>query len=121
MAATSREGVDIGALRDRVGEFPAAPYLVTASPDGRPHVVSVTARMDDRRLVVPAGSTTGNNMAANPTATLLWPAPDGGDYCLIVDGAVESLDDGEVAINPTRAVLHRVTGASTELPGCISL
>ena len=111
----------IDLLWDKVKEFPLPPYLITVSGEARPHVVSVTARLDDGRVIVPAGSTTSANLAARPTATLLWPAPDEGDYCLIVDGEAHLLDDGTAAITPTRAVLHRVTGAPTDLPGCIAI
>ncbi|MDQ2883923.1 MAG: hypothetical protein M3Y48_22910 [Actinomycetota bacterium] len=37
---------------------------------------------------------------------MVWPPADPGDYSLIVDG-VGSMRDDELAVAPTRAVLHR--------------
>jgi hypothetical protein len=113
--------VDLDALWKHVDEFGTPPYLVTTAADGRPHVVSVAARVDDGRFVLGAGNTTRANVAANPTATLLWGAPAGADYCLIVDGQAAELDGELVAIQPTRAVLHRVAGASADLPSCVAI
>jgi hypothetical protein len=50
--------VELDELWAQVREFGGAPLLVTVSEDGRPHVVSVPARVDGDALVVPAGKTT---------------------------------------------------------------
>jgi len=62
-------------------------------------------------------------MGVNPAVTLLWPAPGDEPYSLIVDGDGTVVDgvEGETLIRPTRAVLHRVVGASPDLPSCIPL
>jgi hypothetical protein len=103
-------------MRDVGGD----PYLVTVSAEGTAHVVSVQARLTGDRVVVGAGQTSRANVTSSGRATLLWPAPPGGDYSLIVDGVAKTSAD-EVAVEPTRAVLHRVANASDELPGCIAI
>jgi len=113
--------VSIEALQEQVDEFGPTPYLVTVSAEGRAHVVSVRADVDAGVVRVSAGRTSRANARDNPAATLLWPAPEGGPYGLIVDGEVELNDDsaGELTIRPTRAVLHRVADASADLPTCV--
>ena len=119
--------VDLSALAERVEEYGPIAYLVTVSAEGLPHVVSVTVAWDGddrRRLVVGAGRHTAANVADNPTVTLLWPAPPGGAYGLIVDG--QARVDGEGAdatldIGPTAAVLHRTPAGDPESPSCITV
>ncbi|MGH3550487.1 MAG: hypothetical protein ACRDQU_20685 [Pseudonocardiaceae bacterium] len=82
-------------------------YLLTVGDDARAHVLAVTATLaNDRLLVTDLGRRTRANLAAHPPVTLVWPPADPGDYSLIVDG-VGSMRDDELAISPTRAVLHR--------------
>ncbi len=115
--------VSLEALAARIAEFGPHPYLVTAGAQGGPHVVSVTARVDGDHLVVEAGNTSRANVAANAAATLLWPAPAGEDYSLIVDGEGEppEAQDRPLVVRPTKAVLHRVANASDDLPSCIRI
>lgn len=113
--------VELDALWDHVRQFGDTPYLVTASAEARPHVVSVTVRIDGEVLRLPGGNTTRANVTANPTATLLWSAAPGGDYCLIVDGDAVAAENDELVITPTRAVLHRVAGASQDLASCVRI
>jgi hypothetical protein len=82
-------------------------YLVTVGDDARAHVLAVTTRLvNDTLLVTDLGRTTRANVAAHPTVTLVWPPADPSDYSLIVDG-VGSMRDDELAVAPSRAVLHR--------------
>jgi hypothetical protein len=116
------EPVPLDVLWERVAEFGEHPYLVTVNSDGSgAHVVSVSTRVVDDRAVLTAGGRTRTNLAANPAATLLWPGAPGGAYSLIVDGhgTVLDGDEGEVAITPSRAVLHRVAGAAEANPSCV--
>ena len=115
--------VSIEALQEKVHEFGSTPYLVTVGAEGRAHVVSVRAEIDAGVARVSAGRTSRANARDNPAVTLLWPAVSGGPYSLIVDGEVELNDDTAeaLAIRPTRAVLHRVTDASAELPSCVAV
>ena len=116
--------VPIEALREQLEEFGPTPYLLTVGADGRAHVASVRAVLDADHVQVSAGRTSRANAAENPAATLLWPAATGAPYSLIVDGEVDISDDGpegELAIRPTRAVLHRVADASADLPTCVTV
>lgn len=83
-------------------------YLVTVGNDARAHVLAVTTTLvnDDTLRVTDLGRTTRANIAAQPSVTLVWPPADPSDYSLIVDG-VGSMRDEELAVAPTRAVLHR--------------
>jgi hypothetical protein len=52
--------------------------------------------------------------------TLLWPRTDDSRYCLIVDGtALEGPDDEDLAVEPTKAILHRLATADPGLPNCV--
>jgi hypothetical protein len=82
-------------------------YLLTIGDDARPHVAAVNPTLARGTLLVSdLGRTTRANLAARPSVTLIWPPADAGDYSLIVDG-VGSIDADELAITPSRAVLHR--------------
>ncbi len=111
--------VELAELAARIDEFGPQAFLVTVNADAAPHVVSVTVAWRDDQLVVGAGNRTSANVADHPTVALLWPSGDG-DYSLIVDGAA-TVDDGELEIRPTAAVLHRVAGADPSLPGCVAV
>ena len=119
--------VELSALAERVEEYGPIAYLVTVGGDSLPHVVSVTVTWggaDNGRLVVGAGRHTSANVATNPVVTLLWPAPAGTAYGLIVDGKAEAIGgDGEaqLAIAPTAAVLHRTPAGDPDSPSCITV
>ena len=106
-------------LARRVEEYGSVAFLVTTDGTGS-HVVSVTTTFDGTRFTMPAGASSRRNVDANATATLLWPTPDDGPYCLIVDGAAGSEAD-TAWVEPTRAVLHRLADAPTDLPSCVPL
>ena len=115
--------VAIEALRDKIAEFGPTAYLVTVGADANAHVVSVRVHMDDDRIRVAAGRTSRANARVNSSATLLWPAAPGQPYSLIVDGQAEmgADDDGDVEIDPSRAVLHRVADATQDVPSCVPI
>jgi hypothetical protein len=82
-------------------------YLVTVGGNARAHVLAVTTTLvNDTLRVTDLGRTTRANVAAHPSVTLVWPPADPSDYSLIVDG-VAAMRDDELAVAPTRAVLHR--------------
>jgi hypothetical protein len=111
--------VSLEELTRRVEEFGALAFLVTTGGTGS-HVVSVTASFDGHTFSVPAGQSSRRNIDAMATATLLWPSPDGGPYSLIVDGDAHS--DGDLAVvRPTRAVLHRLADAPSDIPSCVRI
>jgi hypothetical protein len=105
----------------RVEEYGSHPFLVTAGGDRTAHVVSVAAAFDGERFSLSAGRTSRANVADGGSVTLLWPG-SGGPYGLIVDGTGEVDDAAEtIPITPTRAVLHRLAGASEDLPSCVRI
>lgn len=112
--------VDRAGLSERIGEYGRAAFLVSVGDEG-PHVVSVRVSEVGTALVMAAGRGTRANIAARPAVTLLWPAPPGGAYSLVVDGAaaVAPGEDGTVEVEPTSGVLHRVADASGTGPTCL--
>jgi len=113
--------VDLRALGERLDEYGPRAYLLTVTDGRRPHAVSVTVRLDGDRLITSVGRRTATNLVERPDATFLWsPVGPEGEYSLIVDGtAVAPVDEGAIAVAPTRAVLHRVAGADGDAPTCI--
>jgi hypothetical protein len=114
--------VSLQELRERVDACGPQAFLVTVSEAGDAHVVSVVVRRDGDALAFDAGRTSRSNLAARPTATLLWPSRsfDDGEYSLIVDGDGTVTGDGDtVVVHPTAAVLHRIAGSAGGGPSCI--
>jgi hypothetical protein len=123
-----RVAVALDALRQQVADYGSIAYLVTMTGEERPHLVSVRVRWEGSELVSTVGGGTAGNASARPAVSLLWPPTADGHYCLIVDGlatvrARAGEDGQEVAVDPTRAVLHRLpvdeVGDGAEEPGCI--
>lgn len=112
--------VELARLHEEIGRYGPQAHLVSIGAGGRPHVVSVLVQADGDRLLTGAGRTTAANASAHPTVTLLWAAPPGEDYSLIVDGAAAVVDD-RLAIRPTAAVRHRVATAAGGGPTCIKV
>jgi hypothetical protein len=113
--------VSLQELHERIEACGPRAFLVTVSEGSDAHVVSVVVRRDGDALAFDAGRTSRANLAAHPTATLLWPSRsfDDGEYSLIVDGDGVA-DDGEgVVVHPTAAVLHRIAGSAGGGPSCI--
>jgi len=114
--------VSLQELHERIEACGPRAFLVTVSEGGAAHVVSVVVRRDGDALAFDAGRTSRANLAARPTATLLWPSKafEDGEYSLIVDGHGDAADDGDaVTVNPTAAVLHRIAGSTGDGPSCI--
>ncbi|HEX2849518.1 MAG TPA: pyridoxamine 5'-phosphate oxidase family protein [Acidimicrobiales bacterium] len=115
--------VELEQLAERVAEYGSVAFLVTVGDDGSPHVTSAAVAVEDEVITAGAGRTTSGNVGRRPAVTVLWPAV-GGDYCLIVDGAARIEGEGSSAraiVEPTRAVLHRIAGAPTDLPSCVTV
>jgi hypothetical protein len=112
--------VDLQALEDRVKEYGRAAFLVTVGEGGTPHVVSVVVEHDGAQLTMATGRTSRHNVGQHATVTLLWPAPPGSDYSLLVDGtaAVSEPDSEQIVVGPRSAVLHRVADAAGDGPTC---
>ncbi len=113
--------LDTASLAERVVEYGPIAHLVTVSPGGRPHVVSVRVEERDGDLVVQVGRHTAGNAAERPGVTLLWAAPAGRHYSLIVDGTARAGPGGTLAVTPTRAVLHRTADGDPSTPNCITV
>jgi hypothetical protein len=113
--------VSLQELHERIEACGPRAFLVTVSEGGDAHVVSVVVRREGDALAFDAGRTSRANLAARPTATLLWPSRsfDNGKYSLIVDGdGVDAGGEG-VVVHPTAAVLHRIAGSAGGGPSCI--
>ena len=78
--------VEISEVRDRLVEFGAAPYLLTTSPEGRPHATHVVVVFDGERLECDAGRKTARNASVNAGVCLLWPPCEPGGFSLLIDG-----------------------------------
>jgi len=107
-------------LPEHVARFGEHAHLVTVGEGGKPHVVSVLVGLEAERLLTDAGRTTTANAAATPTVSLVWVAPPGEDYSLIVDGTAAVVGE-QLSIRPTRAVLHRVATAAGDGPSCLTV
>ncbi len=113
--------LDTASLAERVEEYGPTAHLVTVSPDGTPHVVSVRVEGRDGDLVVEVGRHTAANAAERPGVTLLWAAPADRHYSLIVDGTARSPTGRTLTVTPTRAVLHRTPEGDPAAPNCITV
>lgn len=108
--------VDLDQLAETLAEYPYG-YLLTTGGEAV-KAVTVTATLEDDLVRIPTSSNgSARNLAANATATLLFPPPRPRGYSLIIDGAAAADGDG-FRLEPTRAVLHRPADHSDEaLPG----
>jgi hypothetical protein len=116
--------VALAALAERIVEFGPVAYLFSVGEEQQPHVVSVRVDWDGDRLVAGAGNRTSSNIEQRPDVTLLWAAPPGSGYCLIVDGRATTQPDAaapRLEIAPTAAVLHRTPEGDPEAPSCIKV
>ena len=111
--------VELEKLLEVAAGFGTVPLLLTVDDDGRPRAAAVSVGWDGVRARVRAGRKSVANAAARPLVSLLWPAPPGERFALLVDGEVrgtEPDDDprggGEVHLEATGAILHVVDRAS---------
>jgi hypothetical protein len=111
--------IEPGTLEAMVRERGGGAYVVTASPEGRPHVTYAPVRWEDGRFAAEVGARTAENARMNPVATLLLPGRSADDYSLIVDGAVSvEPDRRQLFLVPTRAVLHRPGSPADPTSSC---
>jgi hypothetical protein len=111
--------IEVLDLHAAVKERGAGVYVMTASPEGRPHVTYATVRWEDGRLSAEVGARTAHNARVNPVATVLFPVRSDGDYSLIVDGT-PAVEHGQqrLVLTPTRAVLHRPGPSADPASSC---
>lgn len=116
--------VELSALAERLEDFGPVAYLVSVDDDGRPHVVAVEPVLDGDRILAGAGRRTAANLAERAACTLLWPAPAGSGYGLLVDGVAEVVGDPvdrRLVVRPTGAVLHRTPAGDPSSPSCVAV
>jgi len=109
--------VSLERLRQEVARYRPVAYLLTVSPDGRPHSVALMPAWSGDELVMAPGNSSVANAQARPLVSLLWPPTEPGGYSLIVDATVTSASgggdgDNALSVRPTTAVLHRPAAAS---------
>jgi hypothetical protein len=107
--------VELEKLLEVASGFGTVPMLLTADPDGRPRASAVSVVWDGATARVRAGRKTVANAGARPLVSLLWPAPPGERFALLVDGAAvatEPDDDprtgGYVTVEASTGILHVV-------------
>jgi hypothetical protein len=110
--------VELPALGERIDEYGPVAFLATVDEVSRSHLVAVRARLEAGKLVLRAGKRTRTYAAARPAVTLLWPAPPGCAYSLIVDGEARvrgGADEpgGPIAVLPIGAILHAMPSEET--------
>jgi hypothetical protein len=110
--------VELEKLLEVAAGFGTVPMLLTVDRDGRPRASAVAVLWDGEVATVRAGHRTVANCAERPLVSLLWPAPAGERFALLVDGDVEATrpDPGQaggkaggvVTVRATTAILHVV-------------
>jgi hypothetical protein len=117
--------VDLDRLLEVVEGFGTVPMLLTADDDGRPRASAVSLAWDGDDLRVRAGHRSVANGAVRPLVSLLWPAPPGERFALLVDGEVVGTEPdqvpdgvpeggrrakpgGYVVVRPSSGILHVV-------------
>jgi hypothetical protein len=112
--------VELERLLEVASGFGTTPMLLTGDADGRPRCAAVEVRWDGEIAYVRAGHRSVANAAQRPLVSLLWPAPPGERFALLVDGdALGARPDppredgrkvgGEVTVRVTSAILHVTT------------
>ena len=115
--------VGLDELRAEIEGRSRAPYVLTVSPDGRPHAVAISVCWDGDSLILDPGNRTADNAADRPLVSLVWPPDMADGYSLIVDASVTVVDgpgDGRnrLVLAPTKAVLHRPATVPGSADGC---
>ncbi|HET9657604.1 MAG TPA: hypothetical protein VFP72_19795 [Kineosporiaceae bacterium] len=124
--------VELERLLEVASGFGTVPMLLSTDENGRPRASAVSVTWDGTVASVRAGRRSLSNAAVRPLVSLLWPAPAGQRFALLVDGeavdvrpddAAEAGSDGGTAeksgglvtVQVTKAMLHvvdRVPGAA---------
>ena len=105
--------VELEKLLEVASGFGTAPMLLTVDDGGRPRASTASVVWDGEVATVRAGRRSVANAAARSLVSLLWPAPPGDRFALLVDGVVESTqpdadpkDGGFVTVRATNGILH---------------
>jgi hypothetical protein len=111
-------------LADEVARFGADAFVMSVTPESKPHLGPVQPSFDGTRfevLLLP-GSRTERNARVNPVVCLHWPGSAAtGGYSLIVDGEAE-VDAREhetaLVVTPVKAVLHKLGEPGAQTNAC---
>jgi hypothetical protein len=108
--------VELEKLLEVAGGFGTVPMLLTVDPDGRPRAAAVSVDWDGVTARVRAGRRSVANAADRGLVSLLWPAPPGERFALLVDGEVRAVEPdpdpregGVVTVEALGGLLHVVT------------
>ncbi|MFN8081137.1 MAG: hypothetical protein U0Q19_16390 [Kineosporiaceae bacterium] len=109
--------VELPRLLEVAGGFGTTPMLLTTDADGRPRAAATSLSWQGTVATARAGRRSLGNAGERRLVSLLWPAPPGERFALLVDGEATQVapdDDpregGFVTIEVGRAILHVVGG-----------
>lgn len=88
--------VELEKLLEVSAGFGTTPMLLTTDADGRPRASAVAVAWDGEVATVRAGHRSVANAAERALVSLLWPAPAGERFALLVDGEVEQVRPDDV-------------------------
>jgi len=110
--------VELEKLLEVAAGFETVPLLLTTDDDQRPRAAAVAVAGDGEVATIRAGHRSIANAGKRELVSLLWPAPPGDRFALLVDGTVEhtapdpaeegARSGGSVTMRATRAILHVV-------------
>jgi hypothetical protein len=110
--------VELARLLEVAAGFGTVPMLLTCDENGRPRASAAEVTWDGEVATVRAGHRSVANAARGPLVSLLWPAPPGERFALLVDGEVTgtAADPGQegpkaggfVTVRATSGILHVV-------------
>jgi hypothetical protein len=110
------ERVELEKLLEVASGFGTVPMLLTTDGDGRPRASAVSVGWVGTDARVRAGRKSVANAAERLLVSLLWPAPPGERFALLVDGTVTATEPdpdpragGLVTVRTTSGILHVVT------------
>ncbi|MBK7623651.1 MAG: hypothetical protein IPJ14_13560 [Kineosporiaceae bacterium] len=112
--------VELPKLLEVAGGFGTIPMLLSTDADGRPRAAATSLSWQGTTATARAGRRSLANAGERRLVSLLWPAPPGERFALLVDGEATQVtpdDDpgkgGFVTIEVARAILHVVGGVHT--------
>jgi hypothetical protein len=94
------QDVELAELLEVASGFGTVPLLLTVDASGRPRAAAVTVSWDGSIAEVRAGHRSLANARERPLVTLLWPAPPGERFALLVDGEAHDVRDDPAAAVP---------------------
>jgi hypothetical protein len=107
--------VELPELLQVASSFGTTPMLLTTDENGRPRASTTTITWDGVTATARAGRRSLANAAERTLVSLLWPAPPGERFALLVDGTAtgttpdeDPREGGSVTIEASRAILHVV-------------